>query len=60
MYDGGPDGYTFIDGGVHLKLTSSSPDLLEFSNVEVLNDNSRWAVTTARNEAVAPSCLLPL
>lgn len=54
MYDGGPDGYSFVNGGIHLKLASSNPGLLEFSNVEVLNEDSRWAVTSVRDETTAP------
>ncbi len=66
MYDGGSEDYSFANGGIWLKLTSSNPGVISFSDAQVFNDDERWAFATARgltadsiDELLAFSVLTP-
>ena len=56
IYNGGTENHAFENGGIGLKLTSSNPGVIKFSDAQILNADGRWVVATARgigDDAVA-------
>ena len=47
VYDPAPEGITFLNGGVGLRLASSTPGVIKFTGASVLNPAGRWAVAQA-------------
>ncbi len=56
IYNGGTANHAFENGGIGLKLTSSNPGVIKFTDAEILNDDQRWLIAAARgigDDAVA-------
>ena len=47
MYEDADDNYSFFNGGLHLKLTSSAPGVINFKDATILNDDHRWTFALA-------------